>query len=664
MSAMFLPARMHKLKIITLDQYSDSVVRSLHEEGIVQIHDISERIQQDAEWAQILKPSKVTGYTGKISSLLMKTTGIVDFLGTVSSEDAGILDMVKGFISPEVFDKREVEDIDAEALLDKAESMLSNVESKTRNIEEKLAMIDAEKNEKVAALQTAEKLINFDINFDDLKNSRYLSVITGKISTEAYQKFHDEYAQSKDEILVYTDSGESKTDLNILIISLKELSEEIAGVLRRLEFERYEISLLSGRPNEIIELSNNRLEALKEERNSVLNDLKDIASKWEDDLLVLKEQLEIEKERNEIFSAFGETKKTVMLEAWVPVKKENKALETIEQSTQGHSVVDVENPEGDDVPVHLDNPRFAKPYELFVEMYSSPSYREIDPTILVALVFPFFFGFCLTDAGYGVVIVLAGLVLYRGMGKVNQTMKNMGLVLVACGIWATVLGLVTNSLLGDFFPRFLVWELPTVIEAVDAFKYPQNILIMALTVGVIYTIVGLVLGAYNNFKRGETKQAVGSQIVWLLMLLGVGLLGASYLAGFGSIYIGGAIVAVAFVMLIYLNGMFGLMDISGFLGTILSYARLLALALATGGIAMTVNILTGLIGEMVPYIGFILAPIIFVLGHIANGAFQTLGAFINALRLHYVEFFAQFYIGGSSKFRAFQAKRKFTKVRN
>ena len=70
-----MPARMRKLKIITLNQYADSTVRSLHEEGIVQIHDISERIQQDAEWAQILKPSKATPQTGKIASLLMKTTG-------------------------------------------------------------------------------------------------------------------------------------------------------------------------------------------------------------------------------------------------------------------------------------------------------------------------------------------------------------------------------------------------------------------------------------------------------------------------------------------------------------------------------------------------------------------------------------------------------------
>ena len=87
------------------------------------------------------------------------------------------------------------------------------------------------------------------------------------------------------------------------------------------------------------------------------------------------------------------------------------------------------------------------------------------------------------------------------------------------------------------------------------------------------------------------------------------------------------------------------------------------LCLSTGGIAMTVNILTGLSYEMIPVIGIILAPIIFIGGHIANLAFQSLGAFINSLRLHYVEFFAQFYMGGKIRFEAFRAERSFTKIR-
>jgi len=148
---------------------------------------------------------------------------------------------------------------------------------------------------------------------------------------------------------------------------------------------------------------------------------------------------------------------------------------------------------------------------------------------------------------------------------------------------------------------------------------------------------------------------------------GIALAVVAYLLTGGAIMtaaiVGGPVVVIGLLMMLYINGAFALMDITGFMGTILSYARLLALCLSTGGIAMTVNILTGLAHDMIPFIGIILAPIVFIFGHIANMAFMSLGAFINSLRLHYVEYFAQFYIGGSQKFRAFRTKRKHTDIR-
>jgi V/A-type H+-transporting ATPase subunit I len=654
---MFLPARMRKLKIITLDQYADSTVRTLHEEGIVQIHDISERIQQDAEWAQILKPSKATPQTGKIASLLMKTTGLADFLGTVAPEKS-MLETVKGFINPTIFDKREVEELDSEGIISKAESVLSQVESLTKVIENKLAALDTEKNEIEAALNVSEKLINFDVDFSELQSSEYISVMAGKISLENYSKLQEESANVTDELVILEADKDAKTEKTLIIITLKKYAEELSGILRRAEFEKFEISGLSGKPKYVISGSKSRLESISQERESATAELQEVASKWEDDLLVLKEELEIEKQRNEVFASFGETDKTVMFEAWVSEKQQEKALEAIEKSTDGHSVVESEEPDADEVPVKQDNPRFAKPYENFVEMYSPLKYNEIDPTILMAIIFPFFFGFCLTDAGYGIIDALIGVVLYRGLGKVNPFMKNFGIILIACGVWSFILGMVTNGFIGDFFPRFFMdgAPLPTTIAAIDAFVNPQNILIFALIVGVIHINMGLVIGAINNIRMGDTKEALGNQLVWIILEAGIVL----YVLGG---IIGAPLIVLALIMLIYFNGLFGILDISGFLGTLLSYARLLALCLSTGGIAFTVNILTGLSYEMLPVIGIILAPIVFIGGHIANLAFQSLGAFINSLRLHYVEFFSQFYLGGKNKFEAFRAERSFTKIR-
>jgi len=106
----------------------------------------------------------------------------------------------------------------------------------------------------------------------------------------------------------------------------------------------------------------------------------------------------------------------------------------------------------------------------------------------------------------------------------------------------------------------------------------------------------------------------------------------------------------------------GVMDIFGFLGDVLSYSRLLALCLSTGGIAMTANLLGQLVAGA-PYIGIILGIIVFLGVHTFNIAFQSMGAFIHSLRLQYVEFFGQFYTGESKAFEPFKAIRKYTKSR-
>ncbi len=670
MSTMFKPARMKKLRIITLDKYADSAVNSLHEAGLVQIEDISERIQQDAEWRQILKPSSASPFTGKISSLLMKTSGTVDFLQSMARKEKGILPLVKGFINPPPIEKVEVEALAVQDLIKKAEDALSEVESETKPKEEKLSQLESSKTKLENALDVSRNLIDFDLDLSLLEGSDYVSFISGKLSTESYDKFMIDLKDFTDEVVVFEKDSEQKGFKNLIIATLKEHTDEVLGFLRKLEFERYEFSGLEGKPSELITRSESQIESINAEKEFVLNDLADISDKWLKEFMGLQEQLEIEKQRSEIFSSFGETDNTKMFEGWVTKKKLEKALETIDEATEGHSIVDVTDPDlnNDNIPVHLDNPRFAKPYEMFVHMYSPPNYREVDPTILMAIVFPFFFGFCLTEAGYGVIDAIIGYIIFRGMGRDNKTWASLGLIMVACGVWAIILGLVTNSLIGDFIPRFILGDtqakLLTTIDSINSFAHPENILLIALVVGIIHLNIGLLIGTYNNLVRGDVKEALGAQIVWFVLEAGVILIAAGFLLFGGGLlmYAGIGIFILSLIMLLYFNGLFGLMDVSGFLGNILSYARLLALCLSTGGIATTVNILTGIVAELIPVVGIVLAPFVFVGGQIANLAFQTLGAFINSLRLHYVEYFAQFYMGGSQKFRAFRAKRKYTDI--
>ena len=636
---MFKTARMRKIRIVTLDKYVAPTVDALHESGLLQVSDISDSVQQDPELAELVTPAKATPYTGKLSSLLMKTNGISELLGNSLSEGHGLKDTLMSFISPDMPVQKEVEKLDTEAFIEKAEDTLSQVEAKTSVIEGKLTALDTETSELKSNKSLANRLSNFDMDLALLKDSKYTSTTVGE------------------------------GDI-IVVVTLNEFSDEVYSTLRKYDFEKIEIGNVEGTPQQVISNADARLLTIESERASIKAELKAVAEQWDDEILALKEQLENEKEKNEILSSFVQTKDAYVFEGWVPKKDTEKVEQLVEKSSDGHcafETIEVEGTDDEDVPILQQNGWYSKPFEFLVDMYSPVRYNSMDPTIFVAITFPFFFGFCLTDAFYGLFVSLIGVVLLRGLGKTSDSMNAFGWILIWSGLWAVVLGLITNGCIGDFASRILHTQLPTVYGPVDAFKHPDTILKIAIGIGVVYTNIGFILGAINNFRYGNVKEAIGSQICWFIFEAGIILLALGYLIpsiGIIGMVLGGVLIVVTLGMLIWANGAYGVMDVFGFMGDVLSYARLLALCLATGGIAMTVNILAVMVDQMIPMVGIILAIIVFVFGHIANFLFQVLGAFINALRLNYVEFFSQFFMEGKGKFEAFKAKRTFTKIKN
>lgn len=667
---MFKTARMRKIKIVTLDKYVAPTVNALYEQGLIQISNISDSIQQDPELAELVTPSKATAYTGKLSSLLMKTSAISELLGNSLSKGHGLKDKIMSFISPDIPVPKEIDDLDTESFIKKAEETINQVEAKTKVIEGEFAALDAETSQLQSNKSLANRLKNIDINLALLQDSKYTSVTVGRINVESSSEIETELSKLTDELSIFMVPDDNKKTSVIVVVTLKDYGDEVYSTLRKFDFEKFDIGNVEGTPQQIISGAESRLQTIESERGSVNKELKVVAEKWDDEILALKEQLENEKAKNEIYAAFVQTKDTFMLEAWVPANDVEKVEKLVESSSDGHctfETIEIEGTDDEDVPVLQKNPRYAKPYEFLVDMYSPVRYNEIDPTIFVAIMFPFFFGFCLTDAVYGAIVSVIGVVLLRGMGKTKKSMNAFGKILIMCGLWAIVLGLITNGFIGDFPERILGIRLPTVISAVEAFKHPDTILIIAIAVGVIYTNIGFILGAIDNLRYGNKKEAIGSQLCWFVLEAGVVLLALGFLMpaiGMIGMVLGGILILACVGMLIYANGAYGVMDIFGFMGDILSYARLLALCLATGGIAMTVNILTVMVGDMIPFIGFIIAIFIFIFGHIANFLFQVLGAFINALRLNYVEFFSQFFMSGKNKFEAFKASRIFTKIKD
>ena len=305
---MFKTARMRKIRIVTLDKYVAPTVDALHEQGLVQISDISDSVQQDPELAELVTPAKSTQYTGKLSSLLMKTNGISELLGNSLSEGHGIKDLIKSFVSPDLPVQKSVEDLDTEAFIAKAEETLSQVESKTHVIEGKLSALDSETSELQSNKSLASHLSNFDMDLALLKDSKYTSTTVGRINVESASEIKTKLSNLTDELDVYTVPSDDKEYVNIVVVTLKEFSDDVYATLRKFDFEKIEIGNVEGTPQQIISNADARLKTIESERATVKSELRVVAEQWDDEILALKEQIENEKEKNEILSAFVQTK--------------------------------------------------------------------------------------------------------------------------------------------------------------------------------------------------------------------------------------------------------------------------------------------------------------------------------------------------------------------
>jgi V/A-type H+-transporting ATPase subunit I len=416
---------------------------------------------------------------------------------------------------------------------------------------------------------------------------------------------------------------------------------------------------------------------------------------------------------------------------WAPQRNLNKLEKVVEAETDGMAYLHAEDPENpDEIPIYRRNPRWARSFEMLTEMFALPQYNEVDPTILLAPVFVLYFGLMLGDAIYGALVLVAGLLLFKGQGKVSKSMHDMGFILACIGFSGVIFGIIQGTYLGPLNDDNPLTALLVPLGAerlivLDSMNNPIPLLQLALIIGLVHLNLGLILAVGQNVRIKAYEDILLSQVSWFfLQFAGIVVFGEFF--GWFSfpmfIKIPAYICGLVGLIMVFLQrgeaspegkrkrkGPLAFFDITGFIGNWLSYARILALGLATAGIAMTINIVAILfkdllsamtafvcvgvlvIGLVLLVLGFqkdktpmkafsilfiligglgaigaiavaiaIILFMILVIAHILNAVLQALGGFIHALRLHYVEFFGQFYAGGGSKFSPFTAEREFT----
>lgn len=354
-----------------------------------------------------------------------------------------------------------------------------------------------------------------------------------------------------------------------------------------------------------------------------------------------------------------ETERVFYIEGWCPAREEKMLTEIFEENGTAYEFRDPE--EDEEPPTLTHNSRLISPFETVTNMYSPPAYRGIDPNPMMAPFFAMFFGIMLSDAGYGLLLMLAGIFALVKM-KPRGGFRNFMQLAIICGASTVLWGLLFGGIFGNTIQS--VYQLATgkvfpydLALWFDPSQDPMLMLIFSMALGGIQIVVSMAIKAYMMIRDGQVWDAIFDIGSWWVVFAGA--ITCIFNVDVGLyILLAGAVALILTqgrakknIIMKFFSGLLSLYDITGYFADILSYSRLLALSLATAVVSQVVNTMGVLTGP----IGFFF---VFLVGHVFNIAINLIGSFVHSARLQYVEFFGRFYESGGRLFSPLSIKTK------
>jgi V/A-type H+-transporting ATPase subunit I len=631
----------------------DSVVDVLYQLNCIHIEDFD----KEDSFLSIGRPGKAAT---EASNKLVKLRSFSNFLGLKPHNPDTLVN--QDSLLHEMDDK-----------LDELDSAISRLTDKRNYLDNELKAIES----KVVEL---EPFSQFPLDVDMYKGYNSISVHTGFVHSNEIET--DIRSITTDYELFI--SSYNKMQVIALFIS-KEYEERIVEVLDKNAFSEIHIPELTGNPQQLISGMINRKQDIQIELASIESEIDILQKKYKDFVQASDEVLSITTQKAEAPLKFATSDNTFIIDCWISDDEFEKVVSTIEHEFNGRifiSKLDLEEEEieSESIPIEYDNPNPVKPLETIMDLYSRPTYKEIDPSAIIFITFPLFYGIMLGDIGYGLVLITLGMV---GIAKIKEgELRSLSTLLVYCSISTIIFGILyaeifgfhifghhsivtslmgENSVLGMAFYNF---SLLPILDRLNPDDIPILLIASAL-IGVVHLNLGFLLGFRNMAISHGMKEAVLEKISWIVLQLGIAIVIIAYL-GFipqAGLTIGAAVAVLGFVMLIAGEGMGAILELPSILSNTLSYTRLAAVGLSSVGIAFAVNeiVTTMLFPEGGIFI--IIGILVLIIGHTVNTVLGVVAPGLHALRLQYVEFFTKFYEGGGRKFNPFGYIRKYTEVK-
>jgi len=478
-------------------------------------------------------------------------------------------------------------------------------------------------------------------------------------------------------------------DITYVILAYhNDHGEKAEEYISNLTFEEAELGAFTGTIEDNIATLEKNIIYYKNRRLKIIEEIGGLTKKYERQLTVYLDYLDNSLEIEEALHLGYSTDSVSFYTSWIRQKDRDRIF-AIAGGFSFVRIEEIEPEEGESIPVALENKSVFRPFEVVINLYGVPRYFEIDPTPFVSLFFAMFFGLCLTDAGYGIILAILTLIFAFRMKGAKQF-----LMLIFIGSLFTIgAGAIFNGWFGDL-PAYLGFgeffeKIAILGDPVRSDEGSMNFFRLALGLGVIHVVFGLFIKFFDSLRRRDWGGAFLDGLPWITIIVSILIILLSsdmavsmqlvsapifpssisriliwpILAGAITIILFGARqekswgfrIFMGFLNLTIVNGL------TSFLGDFLSYIRLMALGLVTAGIGVAINKIAFQFLS-IPVAGIVMLIIILIFGHIFNIGINILGGFVHTLRLQYVEFFPKFYTGGGRPFRALADEHKYITI--
>lgn len=650
---------MSKIQILLHNADKTRVLETLQECGVMEIIESGEE--------QVLDLNEEAIH--KLDFEIAEVEFALRFLTKYATPTKGIEAMFLG-------DKIKVDSLDTVPALRKSFAYRSIVE-KCQNLEEQINRQKArliEISHEIAEFEPWENL-KLDLAFPrETETTKLLIGSLPRRQAEACLTEIEEHVLLSEQN-IFSEQKDPETRFWILVD--KKQLESVEAILQDYGFSAFVPVFREGSPHEI-------LKALIQEKKAILKYLDVFEKEGEElahnipNLKKMYDYLHWLKGREEIKRNFSTTEMVTVILGFVPKERLAELEKVLSEVSANIFVEELQITSEDQVPVALKNKHFVRPFEGVMKLFGLPASSELDPTPYLTPFFLVFFGFCLTDVGYGLILGIGLWVLLKTV-KFPEDLKSMLRLLMYAG-WVTVfMGVLFGGYFGltvDQVPAWMV-NAETGLFKFQVFDPINNLNVVmgfAYGLGLLQLWLGTFLKGLNQWKNNKAEALQTSFIYNLLIVFVIFLT----LAKTGVLFAGAAgflekVVYVNIALAIWGSGygqkwfvrpLIGaivfLQEIINIFSAVLSYSRLFALGMSTGIIALVFNtIALTTLDLMPPFAAIPVMIVVILVGHVLNIALNVLGAFIHSARLQFVEFFGKFLAGGGKDFTPFKREMKY-----